>query len=48
LILLRLGRRHPVIHDPAELTPGRRQLGILALIVFALCFAFEPFRAGGL
>jgi membrane-associated protease RseP (regulator of RpoE activity) len=48
LVLLRLGRRHPVIHDPVELTPGRRQLGILALIVFILCFTFEPFHAGGL
>ena len=28
--LLWLGRRHPVIDDPSELTPGRRKLGFLA------------------
>jgi membrane-associated protease RseP (regulator of RpoE activity) len=48
LVLLWLGRRHPVVHDPTELTPGRRTLGILALIIFILCFILEPIGAGGL
>jgi len=48
LVLLWLGRRHPVIHDPTKLTPGRRTLGILALVIFILCFILEPIGAGGL
>jgi membrane-associated protease RseP (regulator of RpoE activity) len=48
LVLLWFGRRHPVIHDPAEMTPGRRTLGWIALAVFLLCFTFEPIAAGGL
>jgi membrane-associated protease RseP (regulator of RpoE activity) len=48
LLLLWLGRRHPVVHDPTELTPGRRALGILALVIFILCFILEPIGAGGL
>ena len=48
LVLLWLGRRHPVIHDPTELTPGRRTLGWIALLVFILCLTLEPISAGGL
>jgi membrane-associated protease RseP (regulator of RpoE activity) len=48
LVLLWLGRRHPLIHDPTELTPGRGTLGWIALIIFILCFTFEPIAAGGL
>ena len=48
LVLLWLGRRHPVIHDPTEMTPGRRTLGWIALVIFILCFTFEPIAAGGL
>ncbi len=48
LVLLWLGRRHPVIHDPTEMTEGRRKLGWIALAIFLLCFAFEPIGAGGL
>jgi membrane-associated protease RseP (regulator of RpoE activity) len=48
VVLLWLGRRHPVIHDPTEMTAGRRKLGWIALAVFLLCFAFEPIGAGGL
>jgi membrane-associated protease RseP (regulator of RpoE activity) len=47
LILLKLGRYHPVIHDPAPLTPGRRTLGWVALAVFLLSLTVEPFGAGG-
>jgi membrane-associated protease RseP (regulator of RpoE activity) len=48
VVLLWLGRRHPIIHDPHQLTPGRTLIGWLALVVFLLCFALEPIRAGGL
>ena len=48
LVLLWLGRRHPVIDDPTELTPGRRQLGFLALAIFILCFTYAPIATGGL
>ena len=47
LILLRLGRHHPVIVDHTGLTPGRRTLGWVALAVFLLCFALEPIGTGG-
>ncbi|HEY1341728.1 MAG TPA: site-2 protease family protein, partial [Bryobacteraceae bacterium] len=47
LILLWLGRRHPVIHDPAEMSPGRRKLGWIALAIFILCFTYAPLTAGG-
>jgi membrane-associated protease RseP (regulator of RpoE activity) len=48
LVLLWLGRRHPIIHDPTEMTSGRRTLAWIALVIFILCFAFEPIAAGGL
>jgi membrane-associated protease RseP (regulator of RpoE activity) len=48
LVLLWLGRRHPVVHDDTLLSPGRRQLGLLALLVFLLCFTLVPIREGGL
>jgi hypothetical protein len=48
LLLLIVGRRHPVIDDPTELTPGRRTLGWIALVVFILCFIYAPITAGGL
>jgi membrane-associated protease RseP (regulator of RpoE activity) len=48
LILLWLGRRHPVIYDDSELTEGRRKLGWVALLVFLLCFTYAPIAAGGL
>ena len=46
LILLWLGRRHPVIYDDAEMTPGRRQLAWLALAIFLLCFILAPINDG--
>ncbi len=48
LLLLWLGRRHPVIDDPTVLSAGRRKLGYLALLLFLLCFIYEPISAGGL
>jgi membrane-associated protease RseP (regulator of RpoE activity) len=43
VVLLWLGRHHPVVHDPAELSRDRRVLGWIALAVFVLCFTFIPF-----
>ena len=48
LILLFLGRRHPMVYDTTELTPGRRVLGWVALAVFLLCFIMVPTTAGSL
>jgi membrane-associated protease RseP (regulator of RpoE activity) len=48
ILLLIVGRRHPVIDDPTVLTPGRRKLGYLALAIFVLCFIYAPITAGGL
>ena len=48
LILLWLGRRHPLIEDPAPLDDDRRRLGWVALAIFALCLSFAPFSNGGL
>jgi len=47
LLLLWLGRRHPAIEDHVPLDAGRRQLGWVALAVFALCFSHAPFSNGG-
>ena len=47
LILLWLGRRHPAIEDPRPLDGGRRTLGWIALLVFALCLTLVPFTDGG-
>ncbi len=48
LLLLFLGRRHPVIDDPSVLSAGRRKLGWLALVIFLLCFIYDPISPGGL
>jgi hypothetical protein len=47
LVLLWLGRRHPMIYDSTVLSRGRRKLGWLALLVFLLCFSFAPLATGG-
>jgi membrane-associated protease RseP (regulator of RpoE activity) len=48
LVLLFIGRRHPLIFDDSELTAGRRKLGWIALIAFLLCFTWAPIGPGGL
>ncbi len=48
LVLLWLGRRHPVVYDDTPLTLGRVKLGWIALIIFLLCFTYAPIAAGGL
>jgi len=47
LALFWLGRRHPVVEDPTPLTLGRRKLGWIALLVFAICICLSPFGTGG-
>jgi membrane-associated protease RseP (regulator of RpoE activity) len=48
VILLWLGRRHPVIEDPHELDLGRRRLSAVAFAIFVLCLSLVPFTDGGL
>ncbi len=48
VLLLWLGRRHPVIDDPTTVGGGRRTLGWIALLIFILCFIYDPISAGGL
>ena len=47
LVLLVLGRRHPMVYDDTDLTPGRRKLGWIALAVFLLTFILAPITASG-
>jgi membrane-associated protease RseP (regulator of RpoE activity) len=47
LVLLWLGRRHPVIEDSTPLDVGRRRLGLVALLVFLLCLSLRPFSENG-
>ena len=44
LILFFLGLRHPSIYDPNPLSPRRRRLAILALVIFLLSFSVTPVR----
>jgi membrane-associated protease RseP (regulator of RpoE activity) len=48
IILWWLGRRHPAIYDSTELGKARIKLGWLALVIFILCFTYQPFADGGL
>jgi hypothetical protein len=41
-VLFFLARKHPPIHDQTEIGNQRVKLGILALIVFLLCFSITP------
>ena len=47
LVLLWLGRRHPVVLDPTDLGDDRRKLGWIALVVFLLCFTLCPIGGAG-
>jgi hypothetical protein len=42
VVMLWLGRYHPMIVDAAEMSDGRRELGWLAAAIFLLCFMFAP------
>ena len=48
IVLWLLGRRHPIVYDVAEPNAARRKLGWLALVIFILCFTWQPFADGGL
>jgi membrane-associated protease RseP (regulator of RpoE activity) len=48
VVLLIVGRRHPMVYDSGELDPGRRKLALLALAIFLLCFTLAPVATGGL
>jgi len=48
LVLLILGRRHPMIYDSGELDAGRRKLALATLVIFLLCFTLVPAATGGL
>jgi membrane-associated protease RseP (regulator of RpoE activity) len=41
-VLLVFGLRHPSVFDTTRLSPGRRRLGYLALVIFGLCFMAAP------
>lgn len=48
LLLLWLGRNHPVVYDPSALRGDRARLGWIALAIFILCFSWAPISTGGL
>jgi membrane-associated protease RseP (regulator of RpoE activity) len=41
-LLFLIARRHPPVYDPTDIGTPRIKLGILALIVFVLCFSPTP------
>ena len=47
IVLFWLGRRHPVVEDHTPLSPGRRQLGWVVLLVFAFCICLVPLAESG-
>ena len=47
IVLFWLGRRHPVVEDHTPLSPGRRQLGWIVLLVFAFCICLVPLAESG-
>jgi membrane-associated protease RseP (regulator of RpoE activity) len=42
VLLFFFARKHPPVYDHAEIGTGRIQLGIVALVVFLLCFSWAP------
>lgn len=48
LVLFFVAFRHPSIIDPNPLSPARRWLGLVALIVFLLSFTVAPIRSNAL
>lgn len=46
LIVLFIKIDHPPVLYSAPLTPGRRSLAILALLIFVLCFSIRPIYVG--
>jgi len=48
VLLMATGRRHPPVPLEPELSPGRKLLAALAVMMLVLTFIPEPFRGGGL
>ena len=46
MAMLWLGKYHPMIVDPTEMSPERKKLGWLAVVVFLLCFMIAPVSNG--
>jgi hypothetical protein len=42
VLLFFVARRHPPVFDQSEIGMVRVKLGILALVVFILCFSMAP------
>ena len=42
VLLFFLARKHPPVYDQTEIGEPRIRLGILALIIFVLCFSYAP------
>jgi len=47
LLLLLFGMRHPAVVDYGGVGGGRRRLGLVALVIFALSFTVTPVELGG-
>jgi membrane-associated protease RseP (regulator of RpoE activity) len=47
LVLFWLGRRHPMVYDTSDVGVVRQRLGLLAVVIFALCFMPSPMTGGG-
>jgi membrane-associated protease RseP (regulator of RpoE activity) len=47
VLLFFFGLRHPRIYDSADMGPGRKKLGLLALIIFIISFTPAPISSGG-
>ena len=44
LIILLIKVEHPPVLTPEPLTPGRKVLAVLSIVIFLLCFSFAPLR----
>jgi hypothetical protein len=44
VLLFFFARKHPPVYDQAEVGAGRIKLGVVALIIFLLCFTIAPIR----
>ena len=44
LILALVKVEHPPVLEPEPLTPRRKALGVLSILIFLLCFSFAPLR----
>lgn len=41
-LLFFIARKHPPVYDETDVGPGRVRLGVLALVIFILCFSLAP------